>query len=204
MAGFCGRVGCSGRTPAGVLVERLRANLLTGANGSVAGHSCAALALADQLELPNDQIRSCNRRIDELLAEHPDHRIVSSLPAVGRATAAEPVSEIGEGRGRYPTAQALLAEAGAAPVTLSSGKIRRVRVRRSCNRRLRAATTSWACTLKRIDPVSADRYAKARERGATKHTALRAVASSWLRVLWRCRQNDTTYDPAIHRPDTPH
>ena len=204
MAGFCGRVGYSGRTPAGVLVERLRANLLTGANGSVAGHSYAALALADQLELLNNQIRSYNRRIDELLAEHPDHRIVSSFPAVGRVTAAELISEIGEDRGRYPTAQALLAEAGAAPVTLSSGKIRRVRVRRSCNRRLRAATTSWAYTIKRIDPVSADRYAKACERGATKHTALRAVASSWLRVLWRCWQNDTTYDPAIHRPDTPH
>lgn len=154
MAGFCGRVGYSGRTPAAVLVERLRANLLTGANGSVAGHSYAALALADQLELLNNQIRSYNRRIDELLAEHPDHRIVSSFPAVGRVTAAELISEIGEDRGRYPTAQALLAE---------------------------------AC-----------------ERGATKHTALRAVASSWLRVLWRCWQNDTTYDPAIHRPDTPH
>lgn len=203
MAGFCRRVGYSGRVPAAVLAERLRANLLAAAHGSVAGHSYAALALADQLELPDNQTRSYNRRIGELLADHPDHRVVSSFPAVGRVTAAEPVSEIGEDRGRYPTAQALLAEAGAAPVTLSSGKIRRVRVRRSPNRRLRAATTSWAYTLKRIDPVSADRYAKACERGATKHTALRAVASSWLRVLWRCWQNDTPYDPAIHRPHTP-
>ena len=169
MAGLCGRVGYSGRTPAAVLVERLRANLGTGANGSVAGHSYPALALADQLEVLNNQIRSYNRRIDELLACHPDHRIVSSFPAVGRVTAAELISQIGEDRGRYPTAQALLAEAGAAPVTLASGKIRSVRVRRSCNRRLRAATTSWAYTIKRIDPVSPDRYAKACERGATKH-----------------------------------
>ncbi|WP_419837406.1 IS110 family transposase [Candidatus Poriferisodalis sp.] len=203
MAGFCSRIGYSGRVPAGVLAERLRANLLCAAPGSVAGHSYAALALADQLELLNHQIRSYNRRIGALLADHPDHRIIDSFPAVGRVTAAELISEIGEDRGRYPTAQALLAEAGAAPVTLSSGKIQRVRVRRACNRRLRAATTSWAYTLKRIDPVSAARYAKACERGATKHTALRAVASSWLRVLWRCWQDRTLYDPAIHRPDTP-
>ena len=203
MAGFCRRVGYSGRVPAAALAERLRANLLIAAHGSVAGHSYAALALADQLELLNHQTRTYNRRIDELLADHPDYRVVSSFPAVGRVTAAELISEIGEDRGRYPTAQALLAEAGAAPVTLASGKIRRVRVRRSCNRRLRAATTSWAYTLKRVDPVSAGRYAKACERGATKHTALRAVASSWLRVLWRCWQDNTTYDPAIHRPNTP-
>ena len=203
MAGFCRRTGYSGRVPPAVLAERLRTNLLTAAEGSVAGHSYAALALADQLELLNNQLRSYNRRLDELLADHPDHQIIDSFPAVGRVTAAELISEIGEDRGRYPTAQALLAEAGAAPVTLSSGKIERVRIRRACNRRLRATTTSWAYVLKRIDPISADRYARACQRGATKHTALRAVASSWMRVLWRCWQDRTLYDPAIHRPQTP-
>lgn len=49
---------------------------------------------------------------------------MNSFPAVGRVTAAELISEIGEDRGRYPMVQALLAEAGAAPVTLASGKIR--------------------------------------------------------------------------------
>lgn len=203
MAGFCRRIGYSGRVPPAVLVERLRSNLLTAAEGSVAGHSYAALALADQLELLNTELRAYNQRLGDLLAQHPDHRIVDSFPAVGRVTAAELLAEIGEDRGRYPTAQALLAEAGAAPVTLSSGKIERVRIRRACNRRLRATTTSWAYVLNRIDPVSADRYARACERGATKHTALRAVASSWMRVLWRCWQNHTPYDPSIHRPDTP-
>ena len=178
MAGFCRRIGYSGRVPPAVLLQRLRTNPLTVVAGSVAGHSYPALALADQLELLNDQLRAYDRRLDELLDDHPDHEIITSFPAVGRVTAAELISEIGEDRGRYPTAQALLAEAGAAPVTLSSGKIERVRIRRACNRRLRATTTSWAYVLKRIDPISADRYARACERGATKHTALHAVASS--------------------------
>ena len=188
MAGFCRRIGYSGRVPPAVLMERLLTNLLTAAEGSVAGHSYAALALADQLELLNNQLRSCNRCLDELLNDHPDHQIITSFAAVGRVTAAELISEIGEDRGRYSTAQALLAEAGAAPVTLSSGKIQRVRIRRACNRRLRATTTSWAYVLKRIDPISADRYTRAYERGATKHTAPRAIASSWMRVPWRCWQ----------------
>jgi len=200
MGQFCKRIGYTGRVPPSVLVERLRSNLLTGTEGSIAGHSYAALALADQLELLNHQLRGYNHHLDDLLNAHPDFAIVDSFPAVGRVTAAELLAEIGQDRSRYPTPQALLAEAGAAPVTLASGKVHRVRIRRACNRRLRSTTTNWAYTLKRIDQISANRYSAACERGATKHTALRAVASSWLRVLWRCWHDHAEYDAAIHRP----
>lgn len=199
MAGFCKRIGYSGRVPAAVLVERLRTYLLSASEGNVAGHRFAALAQADQLELLNSQLRAYNRRIDELLAAHPDRETFTSFPAVGRIIAAELLAEIGEDRNRYPTPQALLAEAGAAPVTLASGKVQRVRIRYACNKRLRATSTSWAHVLKRIDPVSRERYLTAMDRGATYHGALRSVSASWLRVLWRCWQDSTTYDPARHR-----
>lgn len=199
MAGFCKRIGYTGRVPATVLVERLRTNLLTASSGNVAGHRFAALAQADQLELLNNQLRAYNRRVDELLSAHPDRETFTSFPAVGRIIAAELLAEIGEDRNRYPTAQVLLAEAGAAPVTLASGKVQRVRIRYACNRRLRATSTSWAHVLKRIDPVSRERYLAAMDRGATYHGALRSVSASWLRVLWRCWQDGTTYDPERHR-----
>jgi hypothetical protein len=201
MAGFCKRIGYTGRVPPAVLVERLRTHLLlTGSEGNVAGHGYAALLLADQLELLSNQLRAFNRRIAELLEEHPDRDTFTSFPAVGRIIAAELLAEIGEDRGRYPTPQVLLAEAGAAPVTLASGKVQRVRIRYACNKRLRATTTSWAHVLKRIDPVSRSRYLASMERGATYHGALRAVSASWLRVLWRCWQDTTTYDASRHRP----
>ena len=199
MAGFCKRIGYSGRVPPGLLVARLRDHLLSGSAGNVAGHSYAALKLADQLELLNNQLRSSNQRIGGLLDAHPDHEIFLSFPAVGRVTAGELLAEIGEDRARYPNPQVLLAEAGAAPVTLASGKVERVRIRRACNRRLRATTTTWAHVLKRIDPTSRGRYLAAMSRGATYHTALRAIAASWLRVLWRCWQDHTTYNPNLHR-----
>lgn len=199
MTGFCKRIGYTGRVPATVLVERLRTHLLSASSGNVAGHRFAALAQADQLELLNNQLRAYNRRIDELLNAHPDRETFTSFPAVGRIIAAELLAEIGEDRNRYPTPQVLLAEAGAAPVTLASGKVQRVRIRYACNRRLRATSTSWAHVLKRIDPVSRERYLAAMDRGATYHGALRSVSASWLRVLWRCWQDSTTYDPARHR-----
>ena len=200
LTGFCQRVGYSGRVPVDTLLERLRANLLTGSSGSVDGHCFAAIRLADQLQLLNSQLRQFNRRIDELLSQHPDAAIFSSFPAVGRVTAGELLAEIGEDRGRFPNAQVLLAEAGAAPVTLASGKVHKVRIRYACNRRLRSTTTTWAYVLKRTDPISRARYIAAVERGTTSHGALRGVAASWLRVLWRCWQDHTTYEPSRHRP----
>jgi hypothetical protein len=181
-----------------VLVERVRTNLLTASDGNVAGHRYAALHRADQLELFNSQLRGYNRRIDELLTQHPDHETYLSFPATGRVIAAELCAEIGEDRDRYPTPQVLLAEAGAAPVTLASGKVRRVHIRWACNHRLRSATTTWAHVLKRIDPPSRSRYLAKMERGATYHGALRAVSASWLRVLWRCwlaRRSDARIRP---------
>lgn len=200
MAGFCRRIGYTGRVPAAELIKRLRTNLIAGgSSGSIAGHQFAALAQAEHLALLNNQLREFNRRVDHLLDQHPDSELFESFPAVGRITAAELIAEIGDDRSRYPTPQHLLAEAGAVPVTLSSGKIQRVRIRYACNRRLRSTSTTWAYTLKRIDPISRERYLASLDRGATRHGALRAISASWLRVLWRCWQDNTRYDPAKHR-----
>jgi hypothetical protein len=83
MARFCARIGYSGRVPPAVLVERVRTNLLSASDGNVAGHRYAALHLADQLELFNNQLRAYNRRIDELLMQHPDHELYLSFPPSG-------------------------------------------------------------------------------------------------------------------------
>lgn len=201
MAGFCRRIGYTGRVPATELVERLRTNLLSASPGSIAGHQFAALAQAEHLALLNNQLREFNRRVDHLLDQHPDSALFESFPGIGRITAAELIAEIGDDRSRYPTPQHLMAEAGAAPVTLASGKVQRVRIRYACNRRLRSTTTTWAYTLKRIDPVSRKRYLASLDRGATRHGALRSISASWLRVIWRCWQDNATYDISKHRPN---
>ena len=91
MAGFCRRIGYSGRVPPAELVERMRTNLLAGSPGSRAGHEFAALAQAEHLALLNDQLRRFNRRIDELL-DHisPQHSSNSCSPT---PTASTPTSE---------------------------------------------------------------------------------------------------------------
>lgn len=195
MRRFIERHGYTGRVPADVLADRLKAALIEVGEGSTAGRSYGALALADQLELFNRQLKAFDERIGVVFARHPDSKLFSSFPGAGSVIAANLLAEIGEDRDRFPTAAALLAEAGLAPVTRSSGKMTRVRMRRACNTRLRDTFNWWAYTLKRIDPPTRQRYLDALDRGQHAHRALRGVGSRWARILWRCWQDHTLYHP---------
>ena len=199
MQAFLDRHGYTGRVPAALLVERLRTHLLATSEGSAAGHRYGALALVDQLELLNTQLKAFDGRIAEVFTAHPDAKIFSSFPAAGPMVAAALLAEIGEDRSRFPTVATLLAEAGLAPVTLASGKVTRVRFRRACNPRLRDTFNWWAYTLKRIDEPTRMAYLAALDRGQHAHRALRGVGARWARILWRCWQDGATYDPALRR-----
>ncbi len=203
MQRFCERIGYSGRVDPALLHRRLHDNLLTASCGSVDGHAFAAAMLADQLAMLTSQVKYYDRRIAALFDEHPDRDIFDSFPAVGPVLGPELLTEIGEDRNRLPHVEHLLAEAGLAPVTLASGKIQRVRIRRACNRRLRQTCTSWAYVLKRDDPVTRERYQQRLDKGQHKHAALRAVGAPWMRMLWRCWQDRTRYDATRRRTHQP-
>ena len=195
MQAFLDRHGYTGRVPAELLVERLRTHLLGATPGSVEGHRFSALAQVDQLELLNRQLKTFDARIAEVFALHPDAHIFASFPAAGPVISAALLAEIGEDRTRFPTVGVLLAEAGLAPVTLSSGKVTRVRFRRACNSRLRDTFNWWAYTLKRIDEPSRVAYLAALDRGQHAHRALRSIGARWARILWRCWQDGVPFDP---------
>ncbi len=198
MAGFCRRHGYSGRTDPAVLVERLQPHLLCASAGTVAGKALAADLFTDQLRLLNTHLRAYDKRLADLLAQHPDTPILTSFPGIGPITAAVLISELGEDRARFPAPGALLAEAGLAPVTRASGRTRQVRFRYAANRRLRHAVDWWTFTASREDPWSRHIYDDARARGHGKYRALRGLGARWTRLLWRCWTDHTHYNPAIH------
>lgn len=198
MAAFCGRHGYSGRAKPELLVERLRTNLLSSSAGTSAGKAFTAMMFVDQLALLNSQIRAITKRIRERLAEHPDAVIFLSFPGMGEVTAAIMLAEMGEDRGRFPTADVLLAETGTAPVTRSSGRSRTVRFRYAANKRMRHAIDWWAFVSVRENDWAHDAYEQARARGQLHNRALRGIGARWTRILWRCWIDGTTYDPELH------
>jgi hypothetical protein len=117
MDAFCRRNGYTGRTEPQVLVDRLRPHLLTVSNGTIAGKSFSAELFVDQLRLLNTHLRACDKRISDLLDAHPDTPLMRTFPCIGPFVAATLIRKMGEDRSRYPSAAALLADTGPAPVT---------------------------------------------------------------------------------------
>jgi transposase len=198
MAAWLADEGYPGRTPAAVFIDRLRTAPagLTGIEADARRHiTLALLASIDAIEA---QAAELTRRIKETLALHPDAPIFTSLPRAGQIRAAALLAEIGDARGRYPTADSLASAAGACPVTFESGKHRAVGFRYAADAKLRRALTDFADDSRHANPWAADIYARARARGMRHPHAVRVLARAWTGVIWRCWQDHTTYDPARH------
>ena len=67
--------------------------------------------------------------ITEQSEAHPDAHIVKSLPRAGTLRAARPLAEIGDARGRFPTAESLACLTGVTPSNRESGKVQAVTFR---------------------------------------------------------------------------
>jgi transposase len=199
MSGFLTRHHYTGRVPAQVLTERMRANLLSASPGTVAGKSYSAQSFTRLLQLLNTQLADYDDAIAAAVAEHPDAPIFASFPGVGPVLTGVLLAEIGEDRARFPSAAMLLAEAGLAPVTRASGRSRTVRFRYAANTRLREATMWWAFNSMKDSPWAAAAFRQARDqRGQRYHRALRGLSARWMRILWTCWTHGVTYDPALH------
>jgi transposase len=148
--------------PAQVLAERMRANLLSGAPGTVAGKSFSAQSFSRLLQLLNSQLAEYDDAIAATVSEHHDAKIFASFPGVGPTLTAVLLAEIGEDRRRYPSAAVLLAESGLAPVTRSSGRSCSVRFRYAANTRLREAAMWWAFNSLKTSPWAAAAFEQAR------------------------------------------
>jgi transposase len=87
-------------------------------------HTVTTLAFVAILRSLNIHIEALASSIGEQLAIHPDAHTVTSLPRSGTVRAARLLAEIGDARGRFPTADSLACLAGVAPSTRQSGKVK--------------------------------------------------------------------------------
>jgi transposase len=192
-------VGYSGRTPPQTLHARLR-NAPAGTTGT-AGDTAATVtaAFVAVLRTISTQIEALAAQITEQLQLHPDAAIFTSLPRSGRLRAARLLAEIGDARGRFPTANSLACLAGVAPSTRQSGKVEVVSFRWDADKQLRDALCDFAADSRHANPWAANLYARARARGHDHPHAVRILARAWVDIIWACWTTNTPYDPTKHR-----
>jgi transposase len=198
LAAWLSSVGYCGRALPETLQARLR-DAPAGATGP-AGDTAAAVtaAFVAVLRTINTQIETLAARIAEQLDLHPDADIFTSLPRSGRVRAARLLAEIGDARGRFPTADSLACLGGVAPSTRQSGKVTAVTFRWAADKQLRDALCDFAGDSRHANPWATNLYNRARARGHDHPHAVRVLARAWVDIIWACWTTNTPYDPNKH------
>lgn len=192
---------CGSQKPAGLLAK-LRA-APEGRAGELEVHARRQIVLALLAALGPivQQIKTIERQIAQALNEHPDGDIFRSLFRDPKSvvTAASMLAEIGDCRARYPHRDALAGDAGQAPIAIESGKRKVACFRWACNKRLRNDFCTLADSTRKWHPWAADHYARQIAAGHDHPRAIRTLGRAWCRIVWRCWQDHTPYNPARHR-----
>ena len=154
----------------------------------------ATVAVAQEL---TRQIDELERELADAFMSHPDAEILRSLPGLGLVLGARVLAEFGDAPNRYKNGKRRRCYAGTAPITRASGKSRVVRARFKRNRRLADACYLWAFSALTASCGARALYDRQRERGATHHQALRALANRLVGILDGCLRHHIPYDESI-------
>jgi transposase len=180
----------------------------------LADKACAAAA-AQTVELPGqratarlvqqmaDYLLDLHRRIQELdteiadlFGQHPQARIILSMPGMGPVLGAEFLAAVGDTR-NFRDADHLAAFAGLAPVPRESGR----RVGTMCrpkhySRTLRRVFYMSALTSLKFDGPNREYFDRKRAEGRKPRQALIALARRRVDVLWALLRDSRCFQPA--------
>jgi len=143
-------------------------------------------------------IQTFDQEIARAFGEHPDQPIFSSLPGAGPVLAPRLLATFGAERGRFQEAGHLQCYTGVAPVTKRSGGKCHIHRRYCCPKFHRQSFHEYAKESILWSRWAAAYYLQQRTKGCHHHTAVRALAFKWQRVIWRCWQNRTPYEENIY------
>lgn len=175
-----------------------QADQFQGTPAVVAAKSLLAQTLVGQLLLLEQQLATYRAKIEQRFAQHPHHDLFGSLPGAGPKIAPRLLGEIGDNPERFSDAQGLECLAGVAPVSFQSGKRHVVRLRRACNKNLRAAVHHLANLSRQSCAWAQEYYQAKRQQGMQHACALRCLGRRWLKILWAMIQKRTPYNEALH------
>ncbi len=150
----------------------------------------------------NKQLTALEQELKEAFEDHPDAKIVRSLPGLGTVLGARVLAEFGDDRTRYVDARARKNYAGTSPITKSSGKRRVVLARFARNEHLFDACFLWAFSSLTKSKGARIYYDLLRQRGKTHSQALRALANRLVGILHGCLHSRQLYDESIAWPST--
>ena len=152
-----------------------------------------------QLQLVQRSVAEFDRQLAAAYAAHPDRMIFESLPGAGAVLGPRLLATMGSQRDRFGEAASQLQRyTGIAPVTKKSGGSCYIHRRYRCPKFHRQSFHEYAKESILWSRWAAAYYLQQRTKGCPHHTAVRALAFKWQRIIWRCWQDHRPYDEQIY------
>jgi transposase len=150
-----------------------------------------------QLQLVQRSLTEFDRQIAAAYAAHPDRAIFASLPGAGPVLGPRLLASLGANRERFAQSAAQLqCYTGVAPVTKRSGGSCHIHRRYCCPKFHRQSFHEYAKESVLWSRWAGAYYLQQRTKGCPHHTAVRALAFKWQRIIWRCWQDRKPYEEA--------
>lgn len=140
------------------------------------------------------QISRLESQLADRFEQHPDAKIIHSLPGLGMVLGARALGEFGDDPNRFTNAKSRKNYAATSPITRASGTYQVVLARYARNRRLADVCYLWAFASLSASPGARAFYDQRRARGDTHNRALRALANRLVGILHGCLKHQTLYD----------
>lgn len=154
----------------------------------------------------DEQIKRLEKDIDDHIDRHPDLKrdadLITSIPGLGRATAAKVLGHIGDVR-RFSSAKALAAFVGVTPRQRSSGTSVRGRttMSRIGNTSLRAALYMPGLVARRHNPILNAFAERLIANGLAKKAAIGAVMRKLVHLIYGVVKSGKPFDPNFLRQE---
>ena len=161
-------------------------------------HTLRVQLICRQLQALHKTLARFETQIAEVFARHPDREIFAALPGAGPALAPRLLASVGSERERFAAASHLQCYSGIAPVTKRSGGKSHVHRRYLCPKFFKQSFHEYADESILHSRWAAAYYRQQRDKGCGHHTAVRALAFKWQRIIWRCWQSRTVYREELY------
>jgi transposase len=159
----------------------------------------AVVAWAGLLRPLLQAIKDYDERIGSLARQHPDYDLMNSFPGAGPVLIPRLIAALGSQRDRYQTAREVQCYSGIAPVVARSGKQSWIHWRWACPTFLRQTFHEWALHSIAHSEWARAYYQQQHAKGKSRHTAIRALAFKWIRILFRCWKDRKPYDESAYQ-----
>lgn len=177
------------------IIARIRAaSLLIDDEALIMPSAMSVKLLANQIRQSREMIKQFDAKIAEAMKQHPDGHLFTSIRGAGAALTPRLLCAFGSQLDRWKDADSLASFSGIAPVTKKSCKARKVERRYACPKYLLQTFHEFADSARMYCPWTKARYRLLRDRGMKHHAALRKLARSWIRILFRVWQTRTPFD----------